>query len=436
MSVLRRPMVVVGVALMVVGLGATIVAIGDSGRTSSAVPAGAGVPPQPRRGVGVDTASPQARIDQLQQRLEQVPDDGTSLAALGSAYVAEAARTGDPSLYPLAEESIDRSLNVQPQRNLDGSIAMSSLAAARHDFVLALEWADKALVINPKNTTALGAKGDAQLELGRYDVAFATFQKMINLRPDLPSYSRISYARELQGDAEGAVEAMEAAESSAGSVPDAAFAAFQLGQLEWNRGNAELAIGHFQRADQLDPEAVRSKAALARAAFFNGDTKGAIEQYLAVIQRQPLPQYIAELADIYTVTDQPKEASRQLDLLDAQRRLFEAAGVSVDADIAVINADNGMDLDASLDSMKKEWKVRKSVFVADALSWLLHENGRDQEALKYSDEANRLGTRNALFFYHRSEIHRALGEDEFAKLEMAQAVAINPNFSIRFADAP
>jgi len=77
--------------------------------------------------------------------------------------------------------------------------------------------------------------------------------------------------------------------------------------------------------------------------------------------------------------------------------------------------------------------VRKSIFVADALAWLLHENGQSEEALAYSDKALAMGTRNALFYFHRSEIHRALGDDEAAKRDLDEAEAINPNFSIRFS---
>ena len=52
--------------------------------------------------------------------------------------------------------------------------------------------------------TVLGIMGDAQTELGRYDQALATVQRMVDLRPDLASYSRVSYQRELHGDLPGA----------------------------------------------------------------------------------------------------------------------------------------------------------------------------------------------------------------------------------------
>jgi tetratricopeptide (TPR) repeat protein len=99
----------------------------------------------------------------------------------------------------------------------------------------------------------------------------------------------------------------------------------------------------------------------------------------------------------------------------------------------VINADHGLALDESLAAMELEWEARKSIFVADALAWQLHTNGRSEEALEYADEALRLGTRSALFYFHRSEIHRALGDDDAAERDLAEAEAINPNFSILHA---
>lgn len=433
---LRRPLVIVGLALVAVGLIAALVSFQGSDNSGAAPAPSTSVPSRVPPGPGVDAASPKAQVARLQERVEQAPDDWASLADLGSAYVAEAAVTGDPSLYPRAEESIDRSFEVQGKDNLAGSIARSKLAAARHDFTKALEWADKALDVSAANPTALGAKGDALLELGRYDDAFAIFQKMINLRPGLPSYSRVSYALELQGDFDGALRAMRAAESATGSTSDASFAAYQVGELQWNRGNTAEAVADYQRAADLDPDAVRAQAALARASYFAGDTEKAIAQYQAVTERFPLPKYLAELADIYDVTGQDAERDQQLELVDAQRKLFEANGVSVDADLALINADYGIDLEQSLADIRAEYEVRKTVFIADSLAWLLQANGRSEEALTYATEAQKLGSRNALFSYHRSVILRSLGDDEAADQALAEAESINPNFSIRYSKRP
>lgn len=434
MTALRRPIVLIGVLLVVGGFVATALSLVESGSERSSSSSSATRPESLAAAGGA--GSPQDRVAQLQARVEETPDDWEALAALGAAYVAEAAVTGDPRLYPVADEALGRSLKVQPKGNLPATIAHSSLAAARHDFGLALEWGRRAEEISPDDPDVKAVVGDALLELGRYDEAFAVFQAMIDLRPDLPAYSRISYARELQGDIDGAITAMEAAESAAASRRDAAFAAFYLGELEWNRGNPEAATPHYQRSSELDPDAVRSQAALARAAFFAGDRDQAIDDYRAVVDRLPLPQYVADLVDIYIVTDQPGRVEDQLAVLDVVRRLQEDAGVAVDADVALINANNDIDLKGSLSAMQAEWEIRQSVFVADALAWLLHVNGRSDEALIYSDRALELGTRNALFYYHRSEIHGALGDQEAARRDLAKARAINPNFSIRYSTGP
>lgn len=372
----------------------------------------------------------EVRIQELQAVIEEDPDDPEALAALGAAYVARAAVTGDPTLYPPAEESLDRSLEIMPEANLSASIAQSSLAAARHDFTQALEWAERAVAIAPEDSDAKAVLGDAQLELGRYDEAFSTFQTMIDLRPDLAAYSRVSYALELQGNIDAAITAMEAAEQAASAPSDAAFAAHQLGELEWNRGNVDAALDHYRRALQRDPGYVRSEAALARAAYFAGNGEEAIDRYEAIIERLPLPQYVSELAAIYSVMGEEDLAAEQVELLEVQRRLFEDAGVQVDADLAVINADLGVDLAESLVAMQDEWETRKSVFVADALAWQLHANDRPTEALVFADRALELGTRSALFYFHRSEIHRALGNEEAAERDRAEAESINPKFSI------
>jgi Flp pilus assembly protein TadD len=70
------------------------------------------------------------------------------------------------------------------------------------------------------------------------------------------------------------------------------------------------------------------------------------------------------------------------------------------------------------------------VFVADALAWQLHAAGRDREALVHADEALRLGTRNALFHFHRAMIESALGRRDAARADFQSALAINPHFSV------
>lgn len=76
------------------------------------------------------------------------------------------------------------------------------------------------------------------------------------------------------------------------------------------------------------------------------------------------------------------------------------------------------------------------MFVADAMAWALHANGRDAEALEFADRAAALGWRNATFGYHRGMILDALGRSAEAEAQLADALAINPHFSRCTRPAP
>ena len=166
-----------------------------------------------------------ASIDSLGSRLEAAPDDWKAAAALGIAYVQRARITSDPSTYPLAQVVLNRSLRLQPTGNAEALVGLGTLAAARHHFTDALRWGRRAVKAAPYDADVYGLVGDAQLELGRYDAAFDSFQRMIDLRPNLASYARVSYALELRGNVDGAIAAMRAAYDVAAGPADTAWAA-------------------------------------------------------------------------------------------------------------------------------------------------------------------------------------------------------------------
>jgi len=73
----------------------------------------------------------------------------------------------------------------------------------------------------PYNAFVYGILVDANVEMGNYDTAVDKADKMVSIRPDLRSYSRISYLREIHGDNTGAIDAMKLA-VDAGAAGDEA----------------------------------------------------------------------------------------------------------------------------------------------------------------------------------------------------------------------
>ena len=183
--------------------------------------------------------------------------------------------------------------------------------------------------------------GDAQVELGRYRDAFATFQTMVDTRPGVASYARVSYARELMGDVPGAVQAMEAARDIAGTPADAAWASYQLGELYFNQGDLAAAARAYARGVDTDADYVPPFAGLAKVAWARGHLQEAIDGYTDVVSRYPAPEYVIALGDLYTAAGRPEQADRQYALVHAEEQLFRANGVNVDLELALFDAAHG-----------------------------------------------------------------------------------------------
>ena len=378
------------------------------------------------------TGSLEASIATLQERLRILPDDVHGLASLGIAYVAEARVSGDPSWYPKAEAALTDSLRLSHDGNVDALLGLGTLALARHDFAGALSYGRRAAQLNPYGADAYGVIGDAQIELGHYPAAFDTFQTMVDTRPDLASYARVSYARELLGDVPGAVDAMELAFEAAGTPSDRAWTAYRLGELAFGSGDVRTAAGWYERGRDLDPTYVPNLAGLAKVAWARGDTAGAIRRYEQVVARYPSAEFVIALGDLYRVTGRDDLAAEQDDVVRAMHQLAAANGVNIDLELALYDADHG-DPVAALRSARAEWGRRQSIHVADALAWALYANGRYEEAARYADRALELGTRNALFFFHAGMIRSELGDVTAASRLLREALAIDPHFSILYA---
>jgi tetratricopeptide (TPR) repeat protein len=382
----------------------------------------------------ISGGSLQQLIGQLQDRLRVVPEDWRSFASLGLAYVQQARITADPSYYPKAEGSLQRSLELQPAENFESLMGLGVLALARHDFPAALSYGEEARDLNPYNGPVYGVIGDALLEMGRYDQAFQAFQDMVDRRPDLSSYARVSYARELQGDVPGAIEAMELAlDSAAGAPEDAAWVSYQLAELYFNSGRLDQAERYYADGTRLAPQFVPPYAGLAKVAWARGQTGKAIRGYRFVVERYPAVEFVIALGDLYALTGQAELAQQQFDLVGVQEALFRANGVNTDLEFALFHADHGTDLTEALRRARAEYAKRQSVHVADALAWTLYANGRYREAMGYSEEALSLGYRNASFHFHAGMIALSLGHKDVARDHLEQALDVNPHFSIPFA---
>ena len=375
-----------------------------------------------------------ATIEALQQRLKTTTPDAESYAQLGLAYLQKARITADPSYYPKAHGVLRRSLELDPNDNVNALVGMGALAGARHKFSEQLRWGRRAVDTSPYSSFAHGIVADALIELGRYSPAGESLQRMVNIRPDLASFSRISYLSELRGDVRGAIAGMRRAAQSGGAFGDgAAWARFQLGELYLSIGKVGAAAKEFSRASQIAPDYYLPQVGLGRVAAARGDLGRAVSIYSQVVDRYPAPIYVMELGNLLARTGDAAGARRNYRLVRVQQRLAEAAGVVSDVELTLFYADHGLQPAKTLRRARRQYAERPSIRVADALAWSLYANGRYAEARRYAEEALRLGTKDALYLFHAGMIASRLGDTDAARDYLSRALELNPSFSVLHA---
>lgn len=373
-----------------------------------------------------------AQIEGLQEHLRMSPQDYISWGQLGLAYVQQAKNTVNPAYYPKATGALARSLQLNGSTNYVGMAGQAALAAAEHHFAAAKSWALKGLKANPDNPTLYGTLADAQTQLGEYDAAAASVQAMNDLQPGVAAFTRAEYVFELRGDLPRARAAMQRAYDDATDAADRGYAAYYLGELSFNNGDAFAALRETLLGLQFDPNDPALLEGKARAEAALGNTRQALLDYQRVVEAVPQPQYVLEYGDLLSSLGQTGKAATQYQLFEAENKLFTANGVSLDTDPTLFYADHGQPA-LALRYGTSGITSRPFVEMQDAYAWALHVNGRDTEALEFERRVQAVGMRNALFDFHRGMIQKSLGQSSAAKASLWAALSLNPNFNPRLA---
>jgi tetratricopeptide (TPR) repeat protein len=385
--------------------------------------------PSSSPGALIPTDSPtQARINYLLQRVTVDPKDGDAQLDLGLSMLQRIRETADPSLYRPAETALVAARRLLP-KDPAPFVGLGGLQLGQHRFASALKTGRAALALDPDSIGAGSVVFDALIELGRYDAAFKAIDGLVGKSVDLTTLSRLSYARELRGDLPGALDAMhEAARAPSLAPENTAFALGLVGQLERLDGDPAAARTAYETALSFVPNHAPSLAGLGRLAVGDGDLATAADRFEQAAAILPLPEYVIALGETREAAGDGGDAKREYDLARAEIELFKAAGVTVDLDLALFEADHGDPL-KGLGYAKAAYRATPTVRAADALAWCLYRVGRVDEAVTKSAEALRLGSREPLFLYHAGAIAAADDDPGTARKHLEAALSIDPGFS-------
>ncbi len=216
-------------------------------------------------------------IDKLLVKLRINPKDTKSMIALTNAYIAESRVSGRTAYYDKAAmHTVDKILALEPN-NFEALTLKSLLYLSQHHFSEGLAAAETAKKINPDNSFLYGLLVDANVELGNYRQALDAADKMVTLRPDLRSYSRIAYLREIYGDYPGAADAMKRAVTAGATGQESTeWCRVQLGRIYENTGEKEKALFEYRLSLAARPDYAYAMAGLGRIAAFENKYDSAI----------------------------------------------------------------------------------------------------------------------------------------------------------------
>ncbi len=365
------------------------------------------------------------------QRFERDPHDFISLTYLGQSYMRKGRETGDVSEYERADAVLRKAMEIDSQ--YEPALAyLSADLFVKHDFLGALQLASRVYTNDPRALQALATVGDAQLELGRYAEAEAAYQKLAEQSPSAAVYGRLARLAWLQGHPNDALTWMQKAvdkSSETGlSGEGAAWYDFQLGELYFNTNQLQQADVQYSAALKEFDNYYLALAGLGKVRAAQGRTNEAITFYEKAVAIIPQPDLLAALGDLYSVTRSPDKAKREYETVEFIGKLQAINQVIYNRQLALFDANHNRNLVESLSLAQNELVNRKDIYAYDTDAWALYKNGRYAEALQAMQQAMKLGTRDALLYYHAGMIYSALGNHEQAQNMLSEAMAINPHF--------
>jgi len=362
-------------------------------------------------------------IGVLQKALEKNPDSMDTWILLGRAWARKARRTKDPGFWLNTDACAKIVLEREPKHHMARNLSAMVLLE-QHSFADAKDAAEQLLLEDNDDLEALGLKSDAALELGQFDEALAAAQKMVDLKPNLPSYARAAHLRWLQGDADAAKSIYKAAFDARDPRDPEPFAwvLTEAALIFWHQGDVEGADKGFDKALEAFPDEPSALLGKARVALAQGNAQRAAEYAEKAYTRSPLCEAAWVLGDARTKAGDEKGAE------EAYKKLVDCGRKSDRRTLAAFFATKNRDVDEAFSLAKQEAKVRQDLHTRDVLAWAFYRKGDLTAARIESDAATAHGTKESILLYHAGAIRIAQGEKVEGEKLVREALKLNPHF--------
>lgn len=335
-----------------------------------------------------------AKYDNIKNRYAKDKSDAKNILKLVEIYIYEARVTGEhPHYYSAALRTLNWMLDGNVTLNKDDLFTTlfykATVQLAQHNFTDALKTGEDALAINNVNSGIYGVLVDANVELGRYEKAVEMVDKMVQIRPDLRSYSRQSYLREIYGDNNGSKAAMVQAVKNGDPYSEyTCWALKTLGEIYESEGKLDSAAVCYEETMQRRPNYPFGIAGLARIEAKKGNTEKAYEMYNEAIAILPEIGFNIELAQLKKENGKEDEANKMVGEIETMFTEDIESGHNMNLEYAAFLADFKKEYDKALELANKELETRqKNIDVNKQLAFIYFEKGNMEKAKEHVEIA-------------------------------------------------
>lgn len=374
----------------------------------------------------------------LINKISDNPADVKSQLALSTIYIQEARITGNYTYYDMAAMKQVNNVLLLDSNNFQALTYKAQLYLSQHHFADGLAIATKAQKINTYNAYIYGLLIDGNVEMGDYAAAVDNADKMVSVRPDLSSYSRISYLREIHGDYPGAIEAMKLAVEAGGSGDESTeWSRIQLARLYENTGDLKSAEMHYMIALEERPGFAYASAGLGHIAMANKDYPKAIAYYETAAASLNDYAVQEQLSQLYRLNGNTKKADELLQKLIDEMKSDEEKGASdesighyADRELAyayLLKNDNENALKHALLEFNRR---PMNIDVNETVAWVYYKMKDYNKALPYLQTALKTNSKNPILLCNAGLIYAAIGKKDLAKSALTEALKNNPNIDI------
>lgn len=371
------------------------------------------------------------RFDILRNKVGADSNATEAYVGLAQIYMHEARVTGDhPYYFPAAERTLDEALRRKPD-DLAALISKGSVLLSLHHFAEALQVGERARTLAPSTAVVYGILCDANVELGRYKEAVEAADMMASIRPDLRSYSRVSYLREIHGDDTGAISAMKMAVSAgAPGLEETEWARYMLGMLRMRSGDVTGAEREFLMALAERPGYPFALSGVARVRAAQGRNDEALALLDSAMRFIPEFSFVEMKADIYRATGANRQADSLITVVEGMLAEDEAAGHLADKEFALLYANHNIKSAEAENRARKELAARPDNIEAQhAYALTLLRAGDAAGAREYLAKALRMGTKDPVVIAHAGLAEAKLGNKDVARTQLRRALSIDPYLS-------